>query len=117
MISDRACASCETRDAVDPACVVQLPGQSAREKNSYEDRCNDSKRMTVSCHYDGEQRRECDNKNHEAERAGHRSDPVRRACPLYPRQRTFALHNSMSAEGQNLSSCVAHITLKRADRE
>ena len=36
---------------------------------------------------------------------------------LYPRKRTLALHNSMSANGQNLSSCVAHITLKRADRE
>jgi hypothetical protein len=54
--------------------IVQLSGQPAREKNGDEDRCNDTKRMTVSCHYDGK-------------------------------------------KGQNLSSCVAHITLKRADRE
>src|SRR5262249_31888194 len=49
-------------------------GQPAREKNSDEDRCDDRKRMTVSCHYDGEQDRERGNKNHKAERAGHRFD-------------------------------------------
>jgi len=32
------------------------------------------KRMTVSCHYDGEQDRERGNKNHKAEQAGHRFD-------------------------------------------
>jgi hypothetical protein len=46
----------------------------AREKNSDEDRCDDRKRMTVSCHYDGEQDREYGNKNYKAERAGHRFD-------------------------------------------
>jgi len=53
---------------------LQLPGQPAREKNSDEDRCDDRKRMTVSCHYDGEQDRERGNKNHKAEQAGHRFD-------------------------------------------
>jgi len=53
---------------------VQLTGQPAREKNSDEDRCNHSKRMTASPDYEGEQDRERSNKNHKAERTCHRSD-------------------------------------------
>jgi hypothetical protein len=34
-----------------------------------------------------------------------------------PLKQTCAAQLGMSAKGQNLSSCVAHITLKRADRE
>ena len=58
---------------------------------------------------------------------------AQKGMSAYPQKRTLALHKSMSAKGhkrtyvattpgpslkpQNLSSCVAHITLKRADRE
>jgi hypothetical protein len=81
---------------------LQLPGQPAREKNSDEDRCDDRKRMTVGCHYDDEQDRERGNKNHKAERAGHRFDL--RCVTLLDQAAVPCGASSMSALSQKRTS-------------